>query len=73
MRLPMFNRAVNASNSDCPLLQFVLFGLRPNLALYPGRSISSHSNGYDFSADSPAYFASLTLIPEPFVKYAGKP
>jgi hypothetical protein len=35
------------------------------------RSPSNHSFGYAFSADQPNCFAHRTLIPKPFMQFAG--
>ena len=45
--------------------------LGPNLALHLGRSASSDSYGYDFSAERPTCFALFTLNPDPFMNYPG--
>jgi len=48
-----------------------LIGFTPNLALHLERSPSSHSYGYDFSAERPICCAIFTLNPDPFMKYPG--
>jgi len=52
-------------------LHFVLFGLRPRWALHLRRSPSNHSDGYAFSVDQRNHFAHHTLIPKPFMQFAG--
>ena len=46
-------------------LQFILFGLRYNLAVHPERSPLDHSYGYAPAGDRPSCFASLTLSSNP--------
>jgi len=48
-----------------------LIGFMPNLALHLGRSASSHSYGYVFSAEHPTCFALFALNPDPFMNYPG--
>jgi len=62
------------------LLQFVLFGFRPDLALHTARLVSNHSYCYVSSPDQSVCFASSALNPlsacnaqagESFMQYAG--
>jgi hypothetical protein len=65
------NHGVSEDRLLAPGTRFVLFGLRPNLASHLERSPLSHSHGYASADDSSTCFASFTLIPESFMRYAG--
>jgi hypothetical protein len=65
------NQRIIATFSHFSGAQFVLFGLRLNLASHLGRSSLIRSYGYDSADDRPSCFASFTLIPESFMQYAG--
>jgi hypothetical protein len=53
----------------CGRVQFVLFGLRTNLASHFVRSPLSHSYGYDSAGDRTNCLTSFARNLEPFVQY----
>ena len=52
-------------------IHFVLFRFGLHLVSRLARSTWLHSDDYAAAGDHPICFASSTLIPEPFMKYAG--
>ena len=52
-------------------VHFVLFGFRLHVASQLARSPLIHSDGYASAGDHSNCIATYTLIPEPFMKYAG--
>jgi hypothetical protein len=76
MRITCDIQTVVAELAFMPKVQFVLFGLRPNLASHFERSSLSRSYGWDSADDRPQEyetrgFASFNLISETFMQYTG--